>query len=498
MNKTITIGSFSRMEGDLEIKVELENGKITKAYTSGIMFRGFERILKGRDPMDSLVFTCRVCGLCGLSHSAASSSALKEAYKAEMPPNAYYVKNILLAIENIANHLTQIYMFFMVDFLNKKYRDISDYDIIAKRYTPFTGESQKKVIYARKKLLEIMGIIGGKWPNSLVMQPGGVTKTLSLSEIVSCYGILNEIREFLENTLLGCPMESWLENRSFSDIEKWMDDEKNAKSDLGMFINFGTKIGLSEIGASSEKLLSCGAYEEPDGTFWLKSGLYDGSWFPFEQIKIEEHIAYSWYEGYDGGIHPSKGITIPNTRKENAYSWSKSPRYNNEVIEMGPLARMLVGNEPLASDIFKKIGSNVFTRQLVRIHETIKLAGKIKDWLDNIDTESPFCIKHNKLKDCSGIGLIEAARGMLGHWISVVDNRIFNYQIIAPTTWNFSPRDSTGNPGVLEKSLTNLEIEDSENPVEMYHVIRSFDPCMACTVHSVRGTKDNASFRLTI
>jgi len=498
MNKTITISPFSRIEGDLEVKVELESGKITNAYTSGIMFRGFERILKGRDPMDSLVFTCRICGLCGISHSTASSSALKEAYKAEMPPNAYFVRNILLAIENIANHLTQIYMFFMVDFLNKKYKNEPYYDIIVRRFTPFTGESQKKVIQVRKKILEIMGIIGGKWPNSLVIQPGGVTKTLNLSEIGSCFGILNEIRDFFEKTLLGCPIESWLENKSFNDIEKWMDDEENAKSDLGMFINFGSKIGLAKIGAGSEKLLSCGAYDEPDGTFWLKGGLYNGSWFPFEQIKVEEHISYSWYKGYDGGIHPSKGITEPDTQKENAYSWSKSPRYNNEVIELGPLARMIVGNDPLALDVFQKVGSSVFTRQLMRIHETIKLVGKIKDWLDSIDPESPFYIKHHKLKECNGIGLVEAARGMLGHWICVKDNRIFNYQIITPTTWNFSPRDSAGNPGVLEKSLTGLEIEDSENPVEMYHVIRSFDPCMACTVHAARGTKNDASFSLPI
>jgi len=497
MKKTITISPFSRMEGDLELKVEQENGKIINAYSSGIMFRGFERILKGRDPMDSLVFTCRICGICGLAHSAASSKVLKEAYKAEMPPNAYYVKNILLAIEIIANHLTQFYMFFMVDLLNKKYKSEPYYDNIVKRFTPFAGESQKKVIQVRKKILEIMGIMGGKWPNSLVMQPGGVTKTLNFDEIVSCIGIIEEIREFFEKTFLGSPIENWLENKSLVDIEKWMDDQKNAESDLGIFIKFGSKIDVSRMGAVAKKLLSCGAYEEPDGTFWLKEGLYDnGSWLPFEQTKIEEHIAYSWYEGYHGGIHPSKGITEPNKKKENAYSWSKSPRYDNDVIEVGPLARMVMDHDPLASDVFKKIGSSVFTRQLMRIHETIRLVDKIKYWLDKIDPESPFYIKHHKAKQCSGVGLVEAARGMLGHWVSVKDGRIVNYQIITPTTWNFSPRDSAGNPGALEKSLIGLQIDDSENPVEIHHVIRSFDPCMACTVHAVRGSNSDLRFRV--
>jgi len=498
MKKTLKISPFSRMEGDLDVSVELENGKIKNVRSSGILFRGFERILKGRDPMDSLVFTCRICGICGLAHSAASSYALKEAYKAEMPPNAYLVKNILLAIENIANHLTHFYMFFMVDFLNKKYKNEPYFENIVKKFTPFTGESQKKVVQARKKILEIMGIIGGKWPNSLVMQPGGVTKTLNLGEIISCSGLLNEVREFFEKTLLGCPIEGWMENKSLNDIEKWMDDEENAKSDLGMFIKFSSRIGLSKIGSGSKKLLSCGAYEESDGTFWLNGGVYDGDWHPFEQNMIEEHIAYSWYDGYEGGIHPSKGITEPNTQKENAYSWSKSPRYNNEVIEVGPLARMIVNRDPLALDIFQKSGSSVFTRQLMRIHETIRLFDKIKNWLDKIDPESPFYNKHHKLSECNGIGLVEAARGMLGHWVCVRDNRIFNYQIITPTTWNFSPRDSAGNPGVLEKSLIDLEIEDPENPVEIYHIIRSFDPCMACTVHAVSGKKKEVFFHSEI
>jgi len=498
MKKMLTISPFSRMEGDLELRVEQENGKITNAYSSGIMFRGFERILKGRDPMDSLVFTCRICGICGLTHSAASANALKDAYRAEMPPNAYYAKNILLAIEIIVNHLTQFYMFFVVDFLNKKYKNEPYYDLIVRRFTPFTGETQKKVIQIRKKILEIMGIIGGKWPNSLVMQPGGVTKTLNFDEIVSCNGIIMEIREFFEKTLLGSPIESWLENKSIVDIEKWMDNEKNAESDIGVFIKFGSKIGLSKIGTGARKLFSCGGYEEPDGTFWLKEGVFDGSWSPFEQTKIEEHIAYSWYEGYDGGVHPSKGVTEPNTNKENAYSWSKSPRYDNDVIELGPLARMLVDRDPLALDVLQKFGSSVFTRQLMRIHETIRLVDKIKYWLDKIDPESPFYIKHNKLKECEGMGMVEAARGMLGHWVSIRDGRIFNYQIITPTTWNFFPRDSAGNPGTLEKSLIGLQIDDSENPVEIHHIVRSFDPCMACTVHAVRGTKKAILFHSQI
>jgi hydrogenase large subunit len=82
------------------------------------------------------------------------------------------------------------------------------------------------------------------------------------------------------------------------------------------------------------------------------------------------------------------------------------------------------------------------------------------------------------------MGLVEAARGSLGHWLSIRRGRILNYQIIAPTTWNFSPRDADGVPGALEQALVGAPVCDGEtNPVAVQHVVRSFDPCMVCTVH---------------
>jgi Ni,Fe-hydrogenase I large subunit len=83
-----------------------------------------------------------------------------------------------------------------------------------------------------------------------------------------------------------------------------------------------------------------------------------------------------------------------------------------------------------------------------------------------------------------GRGLIEAARGSLGHWLTVRRGRIHNYQIIAPTTWNFSPRDAGGQPGALEQALAGLPAAESGPvPAAVHHVVRSFDPCMVCTVH---------------
>ena len=80
------------------------------------------------------------------------------------------------------------------------------------------------------------------------------------------------------------------------------------------------------------------------------------------------------------------------------------------------------------------------------------------------------------------VGLVEAARGSLGHWLQVERGRIPNYQIIAPTTWNFSPRDAQGRPGALEQALVGAPA-DGASSAAVQHVVRSFDPCMVCTVH---------------
>jgi len=109
---------------------------------------------------------------------------------------------------------------------------------------------------------------------------------------------------------------------------------------------------------------------------------------------------------------------------------------------------------------------------------------EMEKWNQKIQLNNPFCIEMPIPEYGTGYGIIEAARGSLGHWIEIKNHRILNYQIIAPTTWNFSPRDENESPGALEKALINAPLQKNEtNPVAVQHIVRSFDPCMVCTVH---------------
>src|SRR4030043_884576 len=485
MSKKINISPFNRVEGDLEITIEVKDGKVQDARSKGVMFRGFEILLKGRYPMDAIVFTPRICGICGASHGVASSTAIRNAWKSQMPDNAYRVNNIILAIEILMSHITHFYILFAPDLTNKKYSPHPDYPEIVKRFFPFKGISYLKAIKARPSMLELMGIFAGKWPNTLIFQPGGVTCSISISRQTKSLGLLRELQDFVEETLLGCEIDEWLENKSMDDIDKWLKESRHQDSDIGTYVMCGKNSGLDKIGRGPDRFLSYGAYELPEGQKLFPCGYFDGDFLPFNQDKITEFIKYSFYKGYSEGLHPSEGITEPDPDKEGAYSWSKSPRYDSKVVEVGPLARMILDKDPLIYDIFKKSGSSVFLRVLARLHEAVRLVKQVGTWIREIDAREPFYKKPLVPIAAKGVGLVEAARGSLGHWISLKEGRIERYQVITPTAWNLSPKDYFDEYGACEQALNGTIVEDMDNPVEIGHVIRSFDPCLVCTVHTI-------------
>jgi Ni,Fe-hydrogenase I large subunit len=486
MHKKINISPLNRVEGDLEIIVEVKNGRVQNAKSKGVMFRGFEMILKGRDPMDAIVFTPRICGICGASHGLASSRTIRNAWKSQMPENAYKVGNIVLAMENLMGHIVHFYMLFAPDLTNKKYSSRPDYSEIVKRFLPFKGISYLKAIKARPSMLELMGVFAGKWPNTLLFQPGGVTCSISISRQTKALGLLRELQDFVEESLLGCEIDRWLDNKSLHDLENWLVESNHHDSDIGTFIRYAIEIGLDKIGKGPDRFLSYGAYELPEGKSWLPSGHYDKDFLPFDEKKITEYIKHSFLKGYQGGLHPSEGITEPDPDKEGAYSWCKSPRYDNSVVEVGPLSRMILDKDPLIYDIFKKRGSSVFLRVIARLHEVVRLIRQVGIWIREIDARKLFYKKPVVHTMANGSGLIEAARGALGHWVTIKNGKIDRYQIVTPTAWNLSPKDSFDQYGACEHALKDTVVEDTDNPVEIGHIVRSFDPCLVCTVHTLK------------
>ena len=166
------------------------------------------------------------------------------------------------------------------------------------------------------------------------------------------------------------------------------------------------------------------------------------------------------------------------------YTWGKAPRYNGLPAETGPLAEALVNENPLYTEMVKNCGPTVFARQMARITRTTHLVNVIDEWLgEMISSKSAYFQEYELIDSCSGFGLVQAPRGALGHWVTLEGGKIKNYQIITPTAWNASPRDAGEVKGPMEEAIVGIEVKEIDNPVEVEHVVRSFDPCLVCTVH---------------
>lgn len=492
---------LNRVEGDLEIRVELENNRVVDAWSSGTMFRGFENLLVGRGPLDGLVITPRVCGICSTTHLMAAARALDQVAGVTPPDNAIRLRNVTLMVEHCQSDVRQSVLMFLPDFASPAYATHPLYADAVARYTPLKGSRCIDVIRQTKTLLEIIAILGGQWPHSSHMVPGGVTYIPPLAELNQCRHILKSFRNWYEKTVLGCSLERWGEIQSAADLDAWL-NEKDAHrdSDVGFFLRFSREAGLHEIGRGHGHFLSCGSLELPDQTAVAGDGggrQLVGSGFvsasgerqAFDQSHVAEHIASSWYTGYEGGKHPFEGETTPYATGADGkkYSWSKAPRYAGMPAETGPLAERIVAGAPLFSDLLRREGASLVSRQLARLARPATLLPAMETWIEEMARygDQPYYAPVPTILEGQGVGLIEAARGMLGHWVEIRDGRIARYQIVTPTAWNGSPRDSDGVRGAWEEALIGTKIADIDNPVEAGHVIRSFDPCLVCTVHVV-------------
>ena len=444
--------NFSRVEGNLSIKLEVIEDRVDKAYVSAGLYRGFENILRNRNPLDALVIAPRICGICSVAQSIAVALALNKATKTEFPENARLCMELMQACENIADHLTHFYLFFMPDFTNSSYVERPWYSDVVRRFAAnMQGERGRKFLRARSNFLHIMGIIAGKWPHNIAIQPGGMSKSVDMGEKIRLLGIIDEFKLFIEEEFLGCTCEE------MTSLQKIPEDNQG---DLGVFLRIAATEKLYQYGRAYENYLCCEDL--------LQADLKEDSYFAWFRTELS---------------HPGMGQTLPEEGKDQAYSWAKAPRVSGLPYETGAIARVLRQKQPLLTALVGENGGNIRERILARALEIAILLPKMRSLVTNINPNQSF---NNPIKledEAEVYGLTEAARGVLGHWLVIHKGRIGNYQIITPTGWNFSPRDSQGIQGPLEKALENILIQKEEIPVLAQHIIRSFDPCMACTVH---------------
>lgn len=504
MSRIIEMDPVTRIEGHLAFRVEAESGYIRKAYSSGEMFRGFEIILQGRDPLDAQQITQRICGVCPVSHGTASVLAQDMAYGVHVPKNGRLIRNIVLGANYIQSHILHFYQLSALDFID--IAAITTYQgqdpNLLKLKNWVTWQSSTNVLYPGSPFLprysgdyvdnadlnitaikhyldsleiralahQLGAIFAGKLPHVSSFVPGGVTEQVSAKKIAACMSLLNRLRVFIDTCYLPDVIAVAESFPAYFDMGKGYDH----------FLSYGV---FPE-------------FESRNDTFLPGGVVTNGVLQTFDPSNIHEYVKYSYFSS-GSGLSPNKGETTPSPEKSGSYSWIKAPRYKDLPMEVGPLARMMVaylGNtnpavhaaiDPLLKKTGKQPGdlNSVLGRHAARALECKIVADQCAEWVSQLEPDKPAFADFDIPESASGYGLTEAPRGALGHWIGINDYKIERYQCVVPTTWNCSPRDDNDIPGPVERALEGTFLKDPDNPLEASRVIRSFDPCIACAVH---------------
>jgi hydrogenase large subunit len=565
----VVVDPITRIEGHLRIEVNVDaNNVIRNAVSTGTMWRGLEVILKGRDPRDAWAFVQRICGVCTGVHALASVRCVENALGIQIPENANTIRNIMHLTLYSQDHLVHFYHLHALDWVDvvsalsadpvatsQLAQSISSWPMSSPGYFRDLQNRLKKFVESgqlgpfrnaywghpayklppeanlmavahylealdfQKEIVKIQTVFGGRnpHPNWLV---GGVPSPINLND-TGAVGAVNMERLNLCSSIIDRTID-FIDNVYIPDLLA-----------IASFYKDWASIGG---GLSSKYLMSYGDLPKsandysPGNLMFPRGAIVDGNLNEVQDIdlnkldEIQEFVDHSWYkyEGAAQGLHPYQGQTNPNFDIGNAkgtktaieavdesakYSWVKAPRWNGHAMEVGPLARFVIGyvkgipefKEP-TDMVLQKLGGLPVTALFSTLGRTAarglecswaahalraefdKLIASIKAGdtaTANMDNFEPSTWK----KSAQGVGFVEAPRGALGHWIEIEDKKIKNYQCIVPTTWNASPRDPAGKIGAYEAALLDTPMANPEQPLEILRTIHSFDPCLACATH---------------
>ena len=556
MATRIVVDPVTRIEGHLRIEAVVENGVITDAFSAGTMVRGLEKILVGRDPRDAWAITERVCGVCTTVHALASVRSVEDALGISVPPTAELIRNIMMATQYVQDHVIHFYHLHALDWVDivnalkadpKKAADLAGSFSRWDKNTPaYFSEVQGKIkafadsglgIFAngywghsayklppevnligvahyldalewQKNIVKIHAVFGGKnpHPNYLV---GGVPCSIDTDEAAA----INSERLNLVGTLIA-EADEFVHEVYIPDllaVASFYKDWAKYGGGLHNYLSYG-EFPTQGYGQIQSFKYARGAVLNRD-----LSTVHPVN--PRDSQEIKEYIAHSWYtyEGGDtSGLHPWAGETkiqysgpkppFESLAGYDKYSFLKTPRWKENAMEVGPLARLIVSYAAGHADVKELVGQtlgklNVPVGALFSTLGRTAARGLDADlamaWLkefygslmDRVKTREVSTFNGEKWEpsswpaDAEGVGLVEAPRGSLAHWIKIHDGAIENYQLVVPTTWNGSPRDVHQQRSAFEESLIGTPVAKLEEPVEILRTIHSFDPCLACSVH---------------
>jgi hydrogenase large subunit len=552
MAQRIVVDPITRIEGHLRIDVEVEGGRVQRSWSSGQMWRGIEIILQGRDPREAWLFTQRICGVCTTVHAITSVRAVENALGLEIPLNAQYIRNLMLAAHALHDHIVHFYHLSALDWVDVTSAlqgDPAKTSQLAESLSPWPGNSRRELeavkarlgefvargqlgiftngywnhpamklspevnllavahyfqaLDVQRKANQVVATLGSKTPNIQNLAVGGVANAINLDNMTTInMGVLYRIKDLLTE------VRAFVEQVYLPDViaigamyPEWLGYGAGVKNYLAV-----PDLPLDTLGTRFD--LPGGVILDGDLASVRPIGQFGD---PYFQENVAECIAHSWYDG-DWTRHPYEEDTVPkytDFQDDGKYSWVKSPRLAGKPMQVGPLAQVLVGyatGHPLikpevdaalatassiaGAELGPAVLHSTLGRHLARAIRTKVLAALgLKHWellVDNIGKGDVATYVKPELPkgEQRGFGFHEAPRGTLSHWVVIRDGKIANYQAVVPSTWNAGPRDDKGQPGPYEAALVGNPVADAERPLEVVRTVHSFDPCLACAVHT--------------
>lgn len=554
----LNIEPLTRIEGHMGVhaKADLEARKYTNAYCYATMFRGLEDIIKGREPADAVWLSQRACGVCPMPHAMASVLAVDMAYNAPPPPMGIAIRNLAAMAEEVydgalgcgilegPDYSEAIMSKSNPEILGKAnktgaansakhgYATIGD---IMRGLNPVSGSLWLKCLNASKVGLAMASNMGAKHPHLNNFIPGGVARTIEVTDLEAYYaGLAKEIAFSKELVLI------------FDDLFTFLSDN-----------------GLAEVGVFPPNLISWGMYDDPyayDAKYanmpkWgekraLPPGIViNGKLITSDlvemQVGVQETVTHSYYHDTPCAEFSTDPLGNPLTKDhpwnektqpqagpekdwEGKYTWAKTPRWldwknrvdgKTHVLQANPISRMwvtaLAGKSPESTGTSVKFALPAGTVAGFSIPEELALEWKIpasNNALERVRArayyhaysayqtyklvlaafemikkgETKVWNEYKRPRNGIGVGTAEAMRGGVAHWVVMKNGKTSNYQMITPTAWNVSPRDDQGRPGPYEAAIIDSPITESIegelDGIDVVRTIRSFDPCLGCTV----------------
>lgn len=552
MSQRIVIDPVTRIEGHLRIDVEVDGGKVRNSWSSGQMWRGIEVILQGRDPREAWLFTQRICGVCTTVHAIASVRAVENAINLEIPPNAQYIRNLIVSAHALHDHIVHFYHLSALDWVDVTSAlkgDPNKTAQLAESLSPWQGNSRREfqkvkdklgdfvasgqlgiftngywnhpamhlspevnllavahyfqALEYQRKANQVVATLGSKTPNIQNLAVGGVANAINLDNLTTInMDVLYRVKDLLAE------VQTFVE-------QVYVPDVIAIGSMYPEWLGYGAGV-TNYLAVPDLPVDAAGTqFDLPGGT------IMDGKLEtvrpitnfgdPYFRDNVSECIARAWYDG-DWTRHPWEEETVPkytDFQDDGKYSWVKAPRFDGRPMQLGPLAQMLVGYASGHAAIQQEVDSalsqasslagtklgpqvlhSTLGRHLARALRAKLISGlALKHWdLLAANIGKGDFTTYNKPEfpkgEQRGFGFHEAPRGTLSHWVVIRDGKIANYQAVVPSTWNAGPRDAKGQPGPYEASLLGNPVADAEHPLEVVRTVHSFDPCLACAVHT--------------